>query len=246
MSKSQRHSEGNLDAYGGSASRTLIVAHAFSPASVAGCIAWMTTPVSSSGSLWVNNALVGVDAVQPTTSLQPAYQATGINGAPSILSDGVDDSMKITLPATYTTFSVMAVVKAVTVTGVYGVVFGNLFQDGRNMLVVSRDDNTLQMWINGASSQAGKSAPDSFVPGTAYLVAVTYDGTTLNLYINNTLQISAPVAGEILSPDVYLGYVFGFNPGNNHYSDVFIYSRAITGPELTSLYDYVKPLRGLA
>jgi len=77
---------------------------------------------------------------------------------------------------------------------------------------VSGTVNDLQAWWYGAGFQA--TAPYTLTPGAWYQIVGTFDGTTLNLYVNNTLvQTQAAPPGGAANPSIGYGLMTRWDPG---------------------------------
>ena len=74
--------------------------------------------------------------------------------------------------------------------------------------------------------------------GTVYHVAVTYDGSTLKLYVNGTLEKSTSVSGNIKPAQSNTVMAIGTNPyassGTTPYFNGKIYSAAVYNRALTA------------
>ncbi len=76
--------------------------------------------------------------------------------------------------------------------------------------------------------------------GTLYYLAATYDGSTLKLYVNGTLEASAAATGSLYYPGGGLGLGRNYNrPPNNFTGNVqgaAIYSAALTATQISAHY----------
>jgi hypothetical protein len=100
---------------------------------------------------------------------------------------------------------------------------------------VSGTVNDLQAWWYGAGFQA--TAPYTLTPGNWYQIVGTFDGTTLNLYVNNTLvqtQVAPP--GGAANPSIGYGLMTRWDPGGlwgGRLGIVRVYDTDIGAPGVT-------------
>ncbi|MBK7393686.1 MAG: hypothetical protein IPI64_10365 [Chloracidobacterium sp.] len=76
-------------------------------------------------------------------------------------------------------------------------------------------------------------------PNTWYHGAVTYDGTTLKLYINGQLENSAPIALNTIleSNGITIGYRVGGSTWSGQIDEPAIYDRALSDTEIAAIYN---------
>jgi hypothetical protein len=75
------------------------------------------------------------------------------------------------------------------------------------------NDDSLQTWWYGGGFHA-TSAGYSLTPGAWYQIVGTFDGTTLNLYVNNTLvQTATEPPGGAANPAIGYGLMTRWDPG---------------------------------
>jgi hypothetical protein len=76
----------------------------------------------------------------------------------------------------------------------------------------------------------------AIVPGTAYHVVYTYDGSKARLYVNGNLDATADAPSyqpaSVTQPGFTIGSRNGVSPGPSHIQDVALYSRALTQREI--------------
>ena len=73
-------------------------------------------------------------------------------------------------------------------------------------------DTDLAAWWYGAGFQT--TAPYTLTPGNWYQIVGTFDGTTLNLYVNNTLEETAnKPPGGAANPSIGYGLMTRWDPG---------------------------------
>lgn len=177
---------------------------------------------------------------------------TGKNGA-AISLDGVDDYAEIPDHSSLGGMSALTVSAWVKLdqlpsSGKYFTVAGKdqsgseasyriaIGSNGTGHFVVSTTGN---YWYT-AGTQANFTTALS--PGTWYYITGTYDGTTVKVYVNGSLQGSGSqaISGMIVNgtSPLRIGYPTSSNVGyfKGAVDDVRIYDRALTGAELTALY----------
>ena len=100
-------------------------------------------------------------------------------------------------------------------------------------------DNELQAWWYGPGFQGTPSY--SLTPGAWYQIVGTFDGTTLNLYVNNTLVRTAVAPpGGAANPAIGYGLMTRWDPGGlwgGRLGIVRIYDASLTGVQVTQNYD---------
>ena len=95
-------------------------------------------------------------------------------------------------------------------------------------------------WGTGATTTGSINGTTPTVPGTAYYVVATYDGTTMRLYVNGNLEnsLAAPVyvpAGAS-QPGFTIGSRNGSTAAPSNIQDVALYTRALTQAEIQNHY----------
>ena len=107
-----------------------------------------------------------------------------------------------------------------------------------------------EYYINGA--YRGVESGINVVAGTVYTVALTYDGSTVKLYVNGVLKAQQAVSGTIKKPDYNTTMAIGCNPfGNTQSASMLkgkiysarIYNRALTQSEVTHNYNTLYGMR---
>ena len=100
-------------------------------------------------------------------------------------------------------------------------------------------DNELQAWWYGPGFQGTPSY--SLTPGAWYQIVGTFDGTTLNLYVNNTLVRTAVAPpGGAANPAIGYGLMTRWDPGGlwgGRLGIVRIYDASLTGVQVTQNYN---------
>ena len=106
----------------------------------------------------------------------------------------------------------------------------------------------LQAWWYGAGFQATDPGY-SLTPGAWYQVVGTFDGTTLNLYVNNTLVETAnKPPGGAANPAIGYGLMTRWDPGGlwgGRLAIVNIYNSALTDVEIAQNFEYYRSRFGL-
>ena len=108
-------------------------------------------------------------------------------------------------------------------------------------------DTDLQAWWYGSGFQA--TNPYTLTPGAWYQIVGTFDGTTLNLYVNNTLvETASKPPGGAANPAIGYGLMTRWDPGGlwgGRLAIVNIYNSALTGVEVTQNFNFYRSRFGL-
>jgi len=114
--------------------------------------------------------------------------------------------------------------------------------DGAEIRIYADLDNTDKIvgYINDGASGASIVANNAMVADTWYFVSLTYDGTTLKLYVNAILEASSgSVSGASFTPDDnHIGGAGAASSWSGPICQVRIYGEALSLEELTYLYLY--------
>lgn len=107
-----------------------------------------------------------------------------------------------------------------------------------------------EYYINGA--YVGVESGIDVIVGTIYTVTLTYDGSTIKLYVNGVLKAQQTAKGTISKPDYATTMAIGCNPfGNTQSASMFkgkiysarIYNRALSQDEVTYNYNTTYGIR---
>ena len=105
----------------------------------------------------------------------------------------------------------------------------------------------LQTWWYGGGFQT--TDPYTLTPGNWYQIVGTFDGTTLNLYVNNTVvQTTNRPPGGAANPGIGYGLMTRWDPGGfwgGRLAIVNLYNSALTGTEVTQNFEYYRSRFGL-
>ena len=108
-------------------------------------------------------------------------------------------------------------------------------------------DNELQAWWYGGGFHGTPSY--SLTPGAWYQIVGTFDGTTLNLYVNNALvQTATEPPGGAANPAIGYGLMTRWDPGGlwgGRLAIVNVYNSALTGTEVAQNFNYYRSRFGL-
>ena len=108
-------------------------------------------------------------------------------------------------------------------------------------------DTDLQAWWYGPGFQA--TDPYTLTPGNWYQIVGTFDGTTLNLYVNNALvETATKPPGGVANPAIGYGLMTRWDPGGlwgGRLAIVNLYNSALSGAEVTQNFDYYRSRFGL-
>lgn len=108
-------------------------------------------------------------------------------------------------------------------------------------------DTDLQAWWYGPGFQT--TTPYTLTPGNWYQIVGTFDGTDLNLYVNNTLVGTGnKPPGGAANPAIGYGLMTRWDPGGlwgGRLAIVNVYNSALTGTEIAQNFNYYKSRFGL-
>ena len=109
-------------------------------------------------------------------------------------------------------------------------------------------ETSLQAWWYGPGFQATDPGY-SLTPGAWYQIVGTFDGTTLNLYVNNTLVETAnKPPGGAANPAIGYGLMTRWDPGGlwgGRLAIVNVYNLALSGAEVAQNFNYYRSRFGL-
>jgi len=112
---------------------------------------------------------------------------------------------------------------------------------------VSGTVNDLQAWWYGGGFQT--TNPYTLTPGNWYQIVGTFDGTTLNLYVNNTLvETTNRPPGGAANPAIGYGLMTRWDPGGfwgGRLAIVNVYEIALSDAEVAQNFNYYKSRFGL-
>jgi hypothetical protein len=105
----------------------------------------------------------------------------------------------------------------------------------------------LQTWWYGGGFQT--TDPYTLTPGNWYQIVGTFDGTTLNLYVNNTLvETTNRPPGGAANPAIGYGLMTRWDSGGfwgGRLAIVNLYNSALTGTEVAQNFNYYRSRFGL-
>jgi hypothetical protein len=105
----------------------------------------------------------------------------------------------------------------------------------------------LQTWWYGPGFQT--TNPYTLTPGNWYQIVGTFDGTTLNLYVNNTVvQTTNRPPGGAANPSIGYGLMTRWDPGGlwgGGLAIVNLYNSALTGTQVAQNFNYYRSRFGL-
>jgi hypothetical protein len=105
----------------------------------------------------------------------------------------------------------------------------------------------LQTWWYGGGFQT--TNPYTLTPGNWYQIVGTFDGTTLNLYVNNTVvQTTNRPPGGAANPSIGYGLMTRWDPAafwGGRLAIVNLYNSALTGTEVAQNFNYYRSRFGL-
>jgi hypothetical protein len=194
---------------------------------------------------------------------QPTYNATGFNGLPQVQFDGVDDALRTTENVLSLglsdSMSMFAVVRPASLPGTSKLsrrylVLGGETQDQLGHFLALRIFSAGQNW-QAAMDKAGIAGAgadsETTVTVERKLHGMTYNGSTIVNYLNNSQIATGGVAGisgaTTGSGSLTIGNQFYASNYVDFYAhvdiaEVLIYSRVLTSDERTLLYTYLNSL----
>ena len=111
----------------------------------------------------------------------------------------------------------------------------------------SGNTTDLQTWWYGSGFHT--TAPYTLTPGAWYQIVGTFDGTTLNLYVNNTLvRTATEPPGGAANPAIGYGLMTRWDPGGlwgGRLAIVNVYNLALSGAEVAQNFNYYRSRFGL-
>lgn len=180
-------------------------------------------------STWVDN----FDSKDLTSSSsdRPTQRDSTLNSLPTAEFNGLNLMTLSSLPGTTTNLSYFAVMK--------GTDFSNrtlLGGDGGPQVRLSGQKIN---FLHGGVLDMGSSAT-SLTNGVFYIIAVTYDGSTVRFYVNGAADGTHSVSHTMTDPVKYLGVRDGFNEfffGNVAHQA--FYNAALSAGNVTAAFDYM-------
>ena len=233
-----------------------------SPLVISGCVGWydsldltaMAANSDGTGSVtagnqvgyWKDKSATAAHVTQATGANRPTLTANSVNGRTALVFDGSNDNLARS--SGYTAQNGLAGLTRImvgsssanaisTTTFLAGPSAGfQLFGSQIYTYVASG----VNVRVNGSMSLR------------AYASVFNGSATSLNVYFNNVLQSIAAAAGVIPATSGASGTVLhiGSNGGSNNFhngpiAEYLVYNRALSDPELTAVYKYLKNKWGL-
>jgi len=108
-------------------------------------------------------------------------------------------------------------------------------------------DTDLAVWWYGGGFHT--TAPYTLTPGNWYQIVGTFDGTTLKLYVNNTLvRTATEPPGGAANPAIGYGLMTRWDPGGlwgGRLAIVNLYNLALTDVEISQNFNYYRSRFGI-
>jgi hypothetical protein len=207
--------------------------------------------IVSSGSVttWKDVSGSGSDASQSTSTAQPTYNSSAINGLPAVVFNGTSDYLN--MPAGFSNFasglSIFLVTKPTT--WAYGqrvFAFGNTNTSGSNCLVLEEPTNTSLSFdqFDSGGNVASVVSNSAVTLGSYQLYEITHDGTSTGTMYADAVQIAkntAMYSTSSINPNYnYLGCAIGVNGFfAGEVAEVLIYNRLLTNSERLGVEEYL-------
>lgn len=218
------------------------------PETVAGLYAWYRElPATATAAQWDDKSGSGLHVTQAEETKEPSVNATDtdFNGLQSLQPDGVDDSLAVTFPSRLTSFSLFFSVKWIHSASSWRAIAGSNVVDG-DFTVYTHSAASVRVWSHNIGDRC-TSANDAFTYGSVGVFTLTYDGTNLRSYLDNTLLQTGPTySGGGLS-NLILCTVPGWTPmtATSKFNEVILYNEVVSDTDRASIVDYIKDRIGL-
>ncbi len=232
------------------------------PVPPTGLVTWLRADagVTSSGgsvSQWADQSPAGNNAVQATSGDQPTLTTNAMNGEPALTFNGSTSYLSIpdnpTLrPSTMTVLAVAS--RSGGNGGYYSHLIGKPYYSGSGWTspyfsYELTDDTNGAPFFNCSIAGAGHAASstEDVNRNQAYVLAGSYDGTTVSLWQSGVLTSTTTVSGVIdngdaTRKDLVIGQASVTSPRewlNGQIAEVLIYNRALTAAELQQAQTYL-------
>ena len=237
---------------------------AFSPSDIAGLVLWLDANVGitlngSDVSAWDDQSGKSHDFAQATASAQPAYDATGFNGKPTVTFDGISEFMDTAMTAdleSTTGFTFVFVLKIPTMSTGAMSLLGNRpagpFGSSPGFIALETastngyDNLTLEDDSGNYAAHATSrtwSVKDNDNP---VIVTVTMEESAINVYHNNfidariDIDTSSGTLGNVTSTS---NLTLGDRPGLSRFwegdvSEVLMFEGVLSAADRKSVYEY--------
>lgn len=222
------------------------------PLTIPGCRLWLDamdlSTITQSGTVSTHRDKSGSGnhASNGTGGTQPAYSSTGLNGRPAIVYTLNKTLGNATLPVLQQPFTLFYVVQDSNIVSASGAI---IFQQGSNFLSrinVPAESNRFSSFIKvGGGLEPGVRVSTIPAQGTAYILSVKYNGTTLTGTMHNNgdtiTQTRNPAdAGS-------LGYNISNSSTSNFATGEYIaYSTALSTDDTTKIARHLSNKWGIA
>jgi hypothetical protein len=209
--------------------------------------------ILSSGSVtsWIDVSGSGSTASQTTSSAQPTFNSSAINGLPAVIFNGSSDYLN--MPAGFSNFasgvSIFVVVNPTAASPYYNTFldFANTTNYGTNaiQLVQPSGTNLSFQQFDSVGNVYSVTSSSAITTGSYRLFEVTHDGTAIGTMYANAVQIAQNTA---MSSTSSLNPAHNFlacqvNGGVNYFTggiaEVLIYNRLLTNSQRLGVEQYL-------
>jgi hypothetical protein len=208
--------------------------------------------ILSSGSVtsWIDVSGSGSTASQTTSSAQPTYTSSAINGLPAVVFNGSSDYLN--MPAGFSNFasgvSIFVVANPTATSPYYNNIFdfantSNYGVSAMNLVQPSGTNLSFQLYDSGGNITS-VTASSAVTTGSYKLFEVTHDGTATGTMYTNAVQIAQNTAmssTSSLNPmyNFLASQVGGVSNFAGGIAEVLVYNRLLTSSQRLGVEQYL-------
>lgn len=191
---------------------------------------------------WVDKSGSGFNVGNATANQQPLYTTGLLNGRNVLTFDGVNDKLINTgavIPGN--DYTIFIVFERSIVAG-RDAVFEMGGGTSRNALFVNENANRLGYYVNNAFTNSS----GAYTAGTYEIVTMMQDTTAINMWRNNSNQISTTAGTRASTTGIYVGDdSSGGDELNGHIAEIIVYDRDLSADERRDVENYLATKWGL-
>jgi hypothetical protein len=197
---------------------------------------------------WQDSSGTGNNAAQSDSAKQPLFNATGVNGLPTVTFDGTDDYLEVpntpsvAITGDITSFFVFNVTDFDTFRAIWAKTAGNL-PAANDYYLVSGSGSPRFYHGNGGAGIAQVTGTEAPPTGTFVTAGFELEGTTATHFLNGADNGSGDLAaaGLDLGGPLQIGTRADFvTKFKGDLAELVIYARALTAAERTQVQDYLQ------